>query len=70
MQKQNRPYSAINVFDNLRGAVKKAQVQRLLDELAEDGVLVMKEYGKARIYLYNQNQLPEVPKAEVDEMDE
>lgn len=60
MKKQNRPYNALNVHDNLRGTIKKAQVMRLMDELVEEKVLVMKEYGKQRVYLYNQALLPEM----------
>ena len=70
MKKQNRPYNALNVHDNLRGAIKKAQVMRLLDELVEDKALVMKEYGKQRIYLYNQAHLPVQPESEVNAMDQ
>jgi hypothetical protein len=31
MEKQNRPYSVINVFDNLHKTIKKAQVEACLD---------------------------------------
>lgn len=51
MQTQNRPYNVQNVFDNLHGIVPKAQVQTILDTLVSNGKVVMKEYGKLKIYL-------------------
>ena len=37
MQRTNRPYSAINVADNLQGALSKTQTVKVLDELTESG---------------------------------
>ncbi|CAM9848728.1 unnamed protein product, partial [Hapterophycus canaliculatus] len=54
MQQSNRPYSCINVFDNLRKKIPKAMVQKLLDELVRDGTLKMQEFSKAKIYYANQ----------------
>lgn len=56
MTQQNRPYSAIQVFDNLHQRITKPVAQRVLDSLssADDGVLSCKEYGKAKIYFLNQ----------------
>ena len=53
---QNRPYSVIQVHDNLHGRIPKQTVQRVLDILSNgtDGQLKMKEYGKAKIYYLNQ----------------
>lgn len=34
MQKQNRPYNLLNVFDNLHGKVKKAELEIILNELS------------------------------------
>jgi hypothetical protein len=69
MISQNRPYSVQNVFDNLHGKVKKALVPKILDKLVADNKLQVKEYGKARIYLGNQDQYPEVSKEELEQMD-
>lgn len=33
MKKANRPYSLINIFDNLHGKVKKIELQKKLDNL-------------------------------------
>jgi hypothetical protein len=37
MKSQNRPYSGLNVFDNLRGSIRKNDVIKHLDELSEEG---------------------------------
>lgn len=68
MKKQNRPYSLINIFDNLHGKIKKPQVQRILDSLASAGELQVKEFGKAKIYLLNQKNIPDVNQSELDEI--
>lgn len=43
--KMNRPYGAVDVSANLKGAVSKAAVQKILVSLAEKGELVQKTYG-------------------------
>lgn len=68
MNTQNRPYSLINVFDNLHGAVKKAALGRVLDALAAEGSLKEKAYGKAKIYWPDQAQYGEISDDVVAEM--
>lgn len=41
----NRPYGAVDVAANLKGAVPKAATQKILVALAEKGELVQKNYG-------------------------
>lgn len=41
----NRPYGAVDVAANLKGAVQKTNVQKILVALAEKGELVQKTYG-------------------------
>jgi 26S proteasome regulatory subunit (ATPase 3-interacting protein) len=41
----NRPYGAVDVAANLKGAVPKTAVQKILVALAEKGELVQKTYG-------------------------
>ncbi|KIY71130.1 TBPIP-domain-containing protein [Cylindrobasidium torrendii FP15055 ss-10] len=41
----NRPYGAVDVAANLKGAVPKTATQRVLVSLAEKGELTMKTYG-------------------------
>lgn len=52
--KQNRPYSAKNVYDNLHGAVGMAQVTKSLDELADKGMLTRKDNKKQKVYWVTQ----------------
>ena len=69
MRQQNRPYSAIQVFDNLHKRAPKSVVEKVLTSLSEGsasasasasagGGLVCKEYGKAKIYFVDQATLP------------
>lgn len=57
MQQQNRPYNSQNVFDNLHGAVPKGQVQLILDSLACSGQILVKEFGKSKVYLISQSSI-------------
>jgi hypothetical protein len=60
MFQQNRPYSSQNVFDNLHGAIPKAQTAVLLEKLCseeeagEEGYppLVMKTFGAAKVNVH------------------
>ena len=54
MRKRNRPYSLINIFDNLQGKIKKPELQQVLDTLSSKGHLVAKDFGKNVVYWYNQ----------------
>mmetsp|Transcript_903 Transcript_903/g.953 ORF Transcript_903/g.953 Transcript_903/m.953 type:complete len:201 (-) Transcript_903:36-638(-) len=69
MLKQNRPYSVINVCDNLHGKIKKAQVQKLMDNLSAEKKLTCKEFGKAKVYLVDQSQFPEYDAEELATLD-
>ena len=78
MKQQNRPYSAIQVFDNLHKRIPKSTVEKVLSVLSEqnsssDGsegpVLRCKDYGKAKIYFYNQMQLPTLSDNEIGKID-
>lgn len=69
MKEANRPYSVQNIFDNLRGEVKKAQCQKVLDSLTDKGKLQAKDFGKAKIYLINQSLMPEADEGELQQLD-
>jgi 26S proteasome regulatory subunit (ATPase 3-interacting protein) len=43
----NRPFGAVDVAANLKGAVPKAATQKILVALAEKGELTLKTYGIA-----------------------
>jgi len=69
MKNQNRPYSLINIFDNLHGAIKKSQLQNILDSLTKEEKLIMKIYGNTKIYLANQNLFPSISEEELNSLD-
>ncbi|KAK1942993.1 Homologous-pairing protein 2 [Phytophthora citrophthora] len=64
MRKTNRPYSLLNVFENMHRAIAKPSLTKLLDNLVAKEELVSKTYGKAKIYYMNQNNLPVPSEAE------
>ncbi|TMW61327.1 hypothetical protein Poli38472_012518 [Pythium oligandrum] len=64
MRKMNRPYSMLNVFENLHRAIAKPALTKILDTLADKEELASKTYGKAKIYYMNQNRLPVPSEAE------
>ncbi|KAG5187254.1 Tat binding protein 1-interacting protein-domain-containing protein [Tribonema minus] len=57
MRQTNRPYSIVNIFDNLHRKIPRTMVQKILDQLVQSGELLSKEYGKAVIYYCNQTRL-------------
>mmetsp|Transcript_5525 Transcript_5525/g.9542 ORF Transcript_5525/g.9542 Transcript_5525/m.9542 type:complete len:234 (-) Transcript_5525:153-854(-) len=64
LQDQNRPFNTQNVTDFMqKHGIKKPTVQKVLDDLAEKGRLVVKEYNKTKIYHASQADL-EVPSPE------
>ena len=69
MIKQNRPYSLQNVIDNMHGKVPRKICQTVLDALTDQKVLQMKEYGKAKLYLANQDNFPEPSPEELAQLD-
>ena len=56
MTKQNRPYSLINIFDNLHKTVKKNTLEEILDNLCTEDKLSFKLFGKAKVYTLFQGQ--------------
>ena len=69
MKAHNRPYSIQNVMDNMHGRVPRKICQDVLDELVAEKHLTEKEYGKAKIYLANQDNFPETKQEDLNELD-
>lgn len=67
---QNRPYSSNDIFNNLHKEHGKTAVVRALDQLAQDGKIKEKTYGKQKIYFANQDEFPDVAEAELSAMDQ
>ncbi len=70
MKRQNRPYSLIQIFDNLRGKIKKPLLQSSIDNLISQQQLQVKEFGKSKIYMCNQSIFPEVSEQEKTDLKE
>nr|XP_017499217.2 homologous-pairing protein 2 homolog isoform X2 [Manis javanica] len=71
LQEQNRPYSAQDVFGNLQRehGLGKAAVVKTLEQLAQQGKIKEKMYGKQKIYFANQDQFDMVSDADLQALD-
>jgi len=68
---QNRPVNTQNVADALQKFnLKKAAIQKALDNLADGGRISFKEYGKQKIYLARQDQFQIPNNEELNQMKE
>ncbi|KJE95582.1 hypothetical protein CAOG_006022 [Capsaspora owczarzaki ATCC 30864] len=70
LNKQNRPYSAIDIFNNLHGAVGKTAVTKALASLTAGEKIIEKEYGKQHVYCPRQDQFEIPDEAELDQLDQ
>jgi hypothetical protein len=66
---QNRPYSVLQLFDNLHATIPRTRMQQMLDRFTAEGLIQCKVFGKSQIYFANQGD-EAVPQDELDEMDE
>lgn len=66
---QNRPYSLVNIFDNLHGAIKKPLLTKVVDTLADAGKISSKEFGKQKVYWARQDQFPATDAEELKVME-
>ncbi|XP_076340606.1 homologous-pairing protein 2 homolog [Tachypleus tridentatus] len=69
LSRQNRPYSVLDVFNNLNKEYGKTAVNKAIEQLAQDGKITEKTYGKQKIYFANQSQYPDVEENELNAMD-
>lgn len=70
-KQQNRPYSAIQVYDNLHHRAAKSVVEKALTNLCDgSNGLICKEYGKSKIYYVNQDILPKESDGDMDQIEE
>eukprot|EP00118_Oscarella_pearsei_P004540 m.19618 g.19618 ORF g.19618 m.19618 type:complete len:213 (+) comp27872_c0_seq3:80-718(+) len=69
LRQQNRPYSAVDVFNNLHKKYGKTAITRSLEALAAKGTIREKVYGKQKVYVANQSDFPSVDESELKEMD-
>ncbi|XP_051570926.1 homologous-pairing protein 2 homolog [Myxocyprinus asiaticus] len=71
LNEKNRPYSAQDVFTNLQKqyGLGKTAVVKAMEQLAQEGKIREKVYGKQKIYFADQSQFADVSDAELKEMD-
>lgn len=67
--KQNRPYSAIDITNNLHKEFGKTLVERTLEALSDSGQIVKKIYGKQKVFCADQSAYPDVDDTELKSMD-
>ncbi|MED6160375.1 Homologous-pairing protein 2 [Stylosanthes scabra] len=71
VNEQNRPLNTQNVADALQKFnIKKTAIQKTLDNLADNGRVSFKEYGKQKIYLARQDQFNIPNSEELNQMKE
>lgn len=70
MEKNNRPYSVQDILNNFQGRLKKPLCQKVMEELTEAKIFACKEYGKARIYLINQDLFDTASEEQLTILDE
>ncbi|KLO20480.1 TBPIP-domain-containing protein [Schizopora paradoxa] len=70
MKMMNRPFGAVDVCANLKGAVPKATTQKILVSLAEKGEVTQKVYGKTTFFVVKQSGLEDVSAEKLAELEE
>jgi len=69
LQQQNRPYSAVDVFNNMHKEIGKTAVVKALDSLAEKGMILEKTYGKQKVYAPLQDIYGDVSETDLKALD-
>lgn len=69
LTQQNRPYSAVDIFNNLHKEFGKTAVVKALETLAENGKVTEKVYGKQKVYAPLQDQYGEYNDEELKAFD-
>ncbi|KZP00542.1 TBPIP-domain-containing protein [Calocera viscosa TUFC12733] len=68
MKKVNRPYGSSDISANLKNAVSKLAAQKILQQMADDGKITQKTFGKATIFVAKQDQLETLDPAQMKTM--
>lgn len=69
LERQNRPYSAIDIFNNLHKEFGKTAVVKALETLAGQKKIIEKIYGKQKVYAPLQDQYGEFNEKEIKSLD-
>ena len=70
LNKQNRPYSAGDIFSNLHGKFGKTAVVKACESLAGAGKINEKIYGKQKVYGAKQAQYQDYSETDMKQIDE
>lgn len=70
LTRQNRPYSLIDIFNNLHGSIGKSVLQKILEKLIDDQVIIEKPFGKQTVFVVNQSATEVPSQQELNEMDD
>ena len=72
MKQQNRPYSLLQIFENLHKRIPKPTLERVLNTMSgTGGELLCKEYSKSKIYYLDQTALSaSFPTKQLDSLQE
>ncbi|XP_036612533.1 homologous-pairing protein 2 homolog [Trichosurus vulpecula] len=72
LREQNRPYSAQDVFGNLQRdhGLGKAAVVKALEQLAQQGRIKEKVYGKQKIYFADQDEFDTASDTDLKDLDD
>jgi hypothetical protein len=70
MIKHNRPYSVQDVLNSFQSCMRKKQAEDALGQLVDEKIVSLKEYGKAKVFLVNQDRFPEVDSSLLEQLDE
>ena len=66
---QNRPYSVIDLVNNLHNTIPKSKIEKVLEVLKEEGSIKEKLNGKQKAYVVSQENFPVASDAELDQLD-
>lgn len=70
LQRQNRPFGANDIFQNLHGTIGKTAITKLLTSMADKGKITAKTFGKSVIYFPNQGESEALSEEEAKQMDQ
>ncbi|KZS92560.1 TBPIP-domain-containing protein [Sistotremastrum niveocremeum HHB9708] len=70
LKEVNRPYGAIDITANLKGAIAKTQTPKVLAALAERGEISQKTYAKSIFYVAKQSDLEDIPSDKLKALEE
>jgi hypothetical protein len=56
MEKEYRPYAVTDIVLNLHNRINKNMLNKILDEMVEENLIIIKKYGKLSFYCYTERK--------------